>query len=51
MFIPDPDFYPSKIPDLGSRIQKEQQKRRGEKFIVVSFVVATNVAELKLFYF
>ncbi len=28
--IPDPDFYPSRIPDLGSRIQKKQQKR-GEK--------------------
>ncbi len=25
--IPDPDFYPSWIPDLGSRIQKQQQKR------------------------
>ncbi len=25
--IPDPDFYPSRIPDLGSRIQKQQQKR------------------------
>jgi hypothetical protein len=25
MFIPDPDFYPSRIPDLGSRIQKQQQ--------------------------
>jgi hypothetical protein len=24
MFIPDPDFYPSRIPDLGSRIQKQQ---------------------------
>ena len=23
--IPDPDFYPSRIPDLGSRIQKQQQ--------------------------
>jgi hypothetical protein len=21
--IPDPDFYPSRIPDLGSRIQKQ----------------------------
>jgi hypothetical protein len=27
MFIPDPDFYPSRIPDLGSRIQNQQQKR------------------------
>jgi hypothetical protein len=26
MFIPDPDFYPSRIPDLGSRIQKQQWK-------------------------
>ncbi len=25
--IPDPDFCPSRIPDLGSRIQKQQQKR------------------------
>jgi hypothetical protein len=25
--IPDPDFFPSRIPDLGSRIQKQQQKR------------------------
>ena len=25
--IPDPDFYPSRILDLGSRIQKQQQKR------------------------
>ncbi len=28
--IPDPDFYPSLIPDLGSRIQQKHQKRRGE---------------------
>jgi hypothetical protein len=27
MFIPDPDFYPSRIPNLGSRIQNQQQKR------------------------
>jgi hypothetical protein len=31
MFIPDPDFYPSRIPDLGSRIQKQQQKREVKK--------------------
>jgi len=24
--IPDPNFYPSRIPDPGSRIQKQQQK-------------------------
>jgi hypothetical protein len=26
--IPDPDFYPSRIADLGSRIQKQQQKKK-----------------------
>jgi hypothetical protein len=31
--IPDPDFYPSQVPDLGKRIQKEHQKRRGKKFV------------------
>jgi hypothetical protein len=29
MFIPDPDFYPSRIPDLGSKNRKK--KGRGEK--------------------
>ncbi len=29
--IPDPDFYPSRIPDLGFRIQKQQQKREVKK--------------------
>jgi hypothetical protein len=32
MFIPDPDFYPSRIPDLGSRIKKPQQKRGWKKW-------------------
>ncbi len=36
MFIPDPDFYPSRIPYLGSQIQKRQQKRRGKN--VLSFL-------------
>jgi hypothetical protein len=31
MFIPDPDFYPSRIPDLGSRIKNRQKKERGKK--------------------
>ena len=30
--IPDPDFYPSRIPDLGSRIQKQQQKTGVKNF-------------------
>jgi hypothetical protein len=35
MFIPDPDFYPSRISDPGSRIQdpKTAKKERGEKKI------------------
>jgi hypothetical protein len=38
MFIPDPDFYPSRIPDLGSRIPdpKTAKKERGEKKFVVN---------------
>jgi hypothetical protein len=37
MFIPDPDFYPSWIPDLGSRIQKHQQKRWVKKICYHTF--------------
>jgi hypothetical protein len=29
--IPDPDFYPFRIPDLGSPIPKQQQKRGVKK--------------------
>jgi hypothetical protein len=49
MFIPDPDFYPSRIPYLGSRIQaKTATKERGEKkFVVIPFYVATNFTKLK----
>jgi hypothetical protein len=31
MFIPDPDFYPSWILDLGFRIKKQQPKREVKK--------------------
>jgi hypothetical protein len=42
MFIPDPDFYPSRIPD-----PKTATKERGEKkFDVIPFYVATNVTKL-----
>jgi hypothetical protein len=48
MFIPDLDFYPSRILDL--RIQKQQQ-RRGvkKKLVVIPFYVATNLTKLKTF--
>jgi hypothetical protein len=44
MFIPDPDFYPSRIPDPGSRIPdpKTATKERCEKKLYVKpFYVAT----------
>jgi hypothetical protein len=47
--IPDPDFYPSRIPDPGSWIPdpKTATKERGEKkFVVIPFYVATNFTKL-----
>ena len=45
--IPDPDFYPSRIPDLGSQIQKQQQERGvKKKFLVIPFYEATNFTKL-----
>jgi hypothetical protein len=38
MFIPDPDFYPSRIPDLGYWSQKQQQKKGVKKKLVVIFL-------------
>jgi hypothetical protein len=37
---PDPDFYPSRIPDLTT-----SKKEEGKKFVVMSYF------NLKLFYF
>jgi hypothetical protein len=40
MFIPDPDFYPSRFLDLGSRIPdpKTATRERGaKKFVVIPF--------------
>jgi hypothetical protein len=42
MFIPDPDFYPSRIPD-----PKTATKEKGEKIVVLPFLVATNITKLK----
>jgi hypothetical protein len=36
--IPDPDFYPSRIPNLGSRIQKQQQRERWKKIFCHTFL-------------
>jgi hypothetical protein len=48
--VPDPDFYPSWIPDPGSRIPdpKTALKERGEKKLVVTFFVAINFTKLKI---
>jgi hypothetical protein len=35
---PDPDFYPSRIPDLGSRIQKQQHKSGVKKNLLNNFL-------------
>jgi hypothetical protein len=48
--IPDPDFYPFRIPDLGSRIQKQQQKR-GVRKIFLCLFVGTNITKLKIILF
>ncbi len=39
--IPDPVFYPSRIPDLGSRIPdpKTATKERGEKNLIYLFMM------------
>ncbi len=47
--IPDPDFYPYRIPDLGSRIPKQQQKTGVKKnFVVIPFYLATNFTKLNI---
>jgi hypothetical protein len=38
MFIPDPDFYPSRIPDPKTATKEKSEK----KFVVIPFLVATN---------
>ena len=43
--IPDPG---SLIPDLGSRIQKQQQNRGAKKKFLITFYVATNFTKLKI---
>ncbi len=35
-YVSDPDFYPSRIPDPGSRIQQQQQKK-GWGFVILPF--------------
>jgi hypothetical protein len=56
--IPDPDFYPSRIPDPGSRIPDLRsqipdpitatKERSEKKFVVIPFFVATNYTKFKI---
>jgi hypothetical protein len=47
MFIPDPDVYPSRIPD-----PKTGTKEWGEKkFVAIPFFVAINFTKLKIILF
>jgi hypothetical protein len=52
LFIPDPDFYPSRNPDLGSRIRHLiiATKEEGEK-CCPTFFVATNITKFKIILF
>ncbi len=45
MFNPDPDFYPSRTPNPGSRIQQQHQKEK-IFLVVLPFFVATNIIKL-----
>ncbi len=54
MFIPDPDFYPSRISDPGSRNPdpKTAMKDIGEKiFVVIPFYGVINFTKLNYFIF
>jgi hypothetical protein len=53
MVIPDPIFWLSSIPDLGSWIpdQTSTKKRRGKTFVVFTFSVAIISQNIQLFYF
>jgi hypothetical protein len=42
--IPDPDFYPSRIPDP----KTATKERGGKKFVVIPFYVATKFTKLKI---
>ncbi len=47
--IPDPDFYPSRIPDLGSRIQKQQ--RQGWKIFFCQTIFCSHKFRKTQYYF
>jgi hypothetical protein len=49
--ITDPEFYPSRIPDPGSRIPDPKiatKERSDKKLVVIPFYVATNFTKLNI---
>jgi hypothetical protein len=49
--IPDPDFYPTRIPDLRSQIQTAIKERSEKKLVFIPFFVALNFTKLKIISF
>jgi hypothetical protein len=47
MFIPDPDFYPSRIPDPKTATKERDEK----KFIFIPLLLATNFTKFKITFF
>jgi hypothetical protein len=46
------DVYPgSRIADLGSRIQQQQQKRRGKQFVVLPYLFCSHKVHNIKYYF
>jgi hypothetical protein len=43
MFIPDPDFYPSRIPNPKTATKERDEEK---KIVVIPFFVATNFTKL-----
>jgi hypothetical protein len=43
--MPDPDFYISRIPDLGFGYTNSNKREAGKKFVVLPFFVATNFTQ------
>jgi hypothetical protein len=44
MFIPDPDFFPSRISDPRSKKKKNKKKRKGKQFL--TYKIFTKLSEI-----
>jgi hypothetical protein len=49
--ILDPDFYPSRIPDLGSKNSNKTKREGRQKLVVIPFFVAKNLTNFKIILF